>query len=75
MDKTYRKERIERLFYELKYELTRGVLEGEVDEQIGYRFVVPQSKTPGKDIVHAEFRMIPIKSSELENNRWPKLTY
>ena len=42
MDK-YRMERIERLFHELKYEITRGLMEGDIeqDQYPQYRFMVP----------------------------------
>ncbi|KKM69755.1 hypothetical protein LCGC14_1447510 [marine sediment metagenome] len=40
----YRRERIERLFNELRHEITRGMLEGEIDEEIHFNFVIPVSK-------------------------------
>lgn len=59
MTDNYRWERIERLFNELKYELTRGMMEGEIDESIGFRFVVPVSKAIPDGVVLCEFRSRP----------------
>lgn len=56
----YRKQRIERLLKELEYEVVRGVLEGEIDEQIGYRFVIPRSRALPNGIVMCEFRTRPM---------------
>jgi len=50
-----RMERIERLLYELKYEITRGVMEREIEEQIGFEFLIP-SKRGGEYMVHCHFR-------------------
>ena len=51
----YRQERIERLLKELQYEITRGMLEAEIDEQIGFRFIVPVSRKISNGIVMCEF--------------------
>ncbi len=59
-----RMERIERLLRELEYEVTRGIMEREIDEEIGFRFVVPISqKIPG-GIVGCEFRTRPGQTYE-----------
>jgi hypothetical protein len=55
----YRWERIQRLLAELRYEVQRGMMEGEIDEQIGYRFVVPVSKAIPNGVVMCEFRTRP----------------
>lgn len=61
---TMRMERIERLLRELEYEVTRGIMEREIDEEIGFRFVVPIShKIPG-GIVGCEFRTRPGQTYE-----------
>lgn len=57
----YRKERIERLLHELKYEITRGMMEGEIDEHMGFTFIVPVSKVYRKGVVHCEFRTLPVE--------------
>lgn len=59
-----RMERIERLLRELEYEVTRGVMENEVDEDIGFRFIIPISRKIPKGIVCCEFRTRPAQSYE-----------
>lgn len=55
-----RLERIERLLAELQYEVTRGMLDHEIDEQLYFRFIVPLSRTVLHDgIVLCEFRTQP----------------
>lgn len=56
----YRMERIERLLKELRYECERGMMDGEIDEQIGYRFYVPISKAIPDGVVFCEFRTRPV---------------
>lgn len=55
-----RMERIARLLKELRYEVERGMMEGEVDETIGYRFYVPVSKRIHDGVVFCEFHTRPI---------------
>lgn len=55
----FRQERIERLLQELRYEVERGMMEGEVDEHLGFRFMVPVSKSIPNGVVHCEFRTRP----------------
>lgn len=57
--KNYRKERVERLLNELQYEVTRGIMEGDLDEDMGFRFIVPVSKKIPDGIVSCEFRTRP----------------
>jgi hypothetical protein len=54
-----RKERIERLLQELKYEITRGMMEREIDEHLGFRFIVPVSASLRHGIVFCEFHTRP----------------
>ena len=56
----YRQERIERLFQELRYEIERGMMDGEIDESLGFRFYVPVSKAIPDGVVFCEFRSRPI---------------
>lgn len=56
----FRKERIEKLMHELRYEIERGMLEGDIDETIGFRFYVPISKAIPDGVVFCEFRTRPI---------------
>jgi hypothetical protein len=60
MADNYRWERIQRLFDELRYELSRGMLEGEIDESVGFRFFVPVSKSIPDGFVLCEFRSRPV---------------
>lgn len=59
----YRMERIERLLTELRYEVERGMLEGEVDEHLRYQFIVPISKTyPTRGVVHCIWQTRPVEN-------------
>ena len=60
-EKNYRMERVERLLKELEYEVTRGMMEGDLpDETMGYRFYVPISKAIHEGVVHCEFYTRPV---------------
>jgi hypothetical protein len=74
-DKTnFRKERIEKLLRELEYEVVRGMMEGDINEQIGYRFIVPISKTLLEGVVHCEFRTRPVHRGAIDiDDRQPRL--
>lgn len=56
----YRQERIERLLEELRYEVTRGMLDREIDEHLGFRFTVPISQHFKNGVVACEFRTRPM---------------
>jgi hypothetical protein len=60
----YRRERIERLLHELEYEVTRCVIEHEIDEEIGFRFIIPVSRKIPNGIVACEFRTRPAPTYE-----------
>ena len=60
-----RMQRIERLLKELRYEVERGMMEGEVDETIGYRFYVPISKRINDGVVFCEFHTRPIQRYQM----------
>jgi hypothetical protein len=56
----YRMQRVERLLEELKYEVTRGMLEGDLpDETMGFRFYVPISKAIYEALCSASFAHAP----------------
>lgn len=55
-----RRERIERLLYELRYEIERGMMEREIDETMGFEFYVPISRSLPDGVVRCEFRTRPI---------------
>lgn len=57
---SYRQERIERLLEELRYEVERGMMEREIDEQMVFTFFVPTSKEGRDWIVSCEFRTRPM---------------
>lgn len=65
MTLNYRWERITRLLEELKYECHRGMIEGEINEQIGYTFIVPLSKAIPGGVVVCEFRTRPVTTATL----------
>lgn len=56
----FRKNRIEKLLEELKYEITRGMMEGEIDETIGFRWIVPISKQIPEGVVHCIMETRPV---------------
>jgi hypothetical protein len=56
----YRKERIERLFDELRYEITRGIMENEIEEEFGFQFIVPVSKAIQDGVVECRFQSRPV---------------
>lgn len=62
MANNYRMERIDRLLHELRYEIERGMMEGEIDETLAFQFCVPTSKVIPKGVVHCEFRTRPAPS-------------
>lgn len=55
-----RKERIEKLLHELRYEVERGMMEADIDETMGFRFYVPISKVIPDGVVFCEFRTRPV---------------
>lgn len=66
MDATkFRQERIEKLLYELRYEVERGMMEGDVDEHLTFRFIVPLSKIIKDGVVQCEFRTRPMHRSSM----------
>ena len=56
----FRRERIEKLLHELRYEVERGMMERDIDETIGFRFYVPLSNAIPDGVVFCEFRTRPI---------------
>jgi len=53
-------ERIERLLHELRYEVERGMMEREIDEEIGFEFYVPVSSKIPDGAVFCSFRTRPV---------------
>lgn len=56
----FRRERIEKLLHELRYEVERGMLEHDIDETMTFRFYVPICRAIPDGIVFCEFRTRPI---------------
>lgn len=69
---SYRQERIERLLKELQYEVSRGMVEGEIDETLSFTFIVPISKSLPRGVVHCRFQTRPMLSYFL-NYEEPRL--
>lgn len=55
-----RQERIAKLLRELEYEVTRGMLEKEIGEEMGFRFYVPVSSKIPEGVVFCEFKTRPV---------------
>ena len=62
---SFRQERVEKLLHELEYEVKRGMLEGEVDETMGFDFYVPLSRSIPDGVVRCSFRTRPIHRVEM----------
>lgn len=56
----FRRERIEKLLHELRYEVERGMLERDIDEEMEFRFYVPISNKIPDGVVFCEFRTRPV---------------
>lgn len=56
----FRRERIEKLLHELRYEVERGMMGREIEEEMGFRFYVPISNKIPDGVVFCEFRTRPI---------------
>lgn len=57
---SFRRERIEKLLYELRYEIERGMMSGEIDETMDFEFYVPVSKSIPEGVVRCHFHTRPI---------------
>jgi hypothetical protein len=70
----FRRERIDRLLHELRYEVERGMLERDIDETISFRFYVPISNAIPDGVVFCEFRTRPIPRHMMSvNDLQPRL--
>jgi hypothetical protein len=54
-----RRERIEKLLHQLRYEIERGMLEREIGEEMTFRFVVPLSQKIPDGVVFCQFSTRP----------------
>jgi hypothetical protein len=73
MSINYRQERIERLLNELRYEVERGMMEGELDESLGFQFIVPVSKSMPGGVVLCSFRTRPQFNFLINSDHQPNL--
>lgn len=71
-DANIRRERIERLLRELEYEITRGVMEREIEPRMGWSKIMPGGPT---GTVMAEFRVRPLSENEwhMDDRQPPRL--
>lgn len=61
----FRAERIEKLLNELRYEMTRGIMERDIDESVSYRFIIPSSHSIPDGVVVFNLETRPILMSQL----------
>ena len=66
--KKMRMDRISRLFHELRYEIERGFMEGEVDESLVFEFIVPVSRELKGGSVHCRFESRPVHRDSIYEN-------
>ena len=67
--KEMRMERIKRIFSELRYEIERGFMEGEIDgETIYYSFVVPVSRCIPNGVVQCIFKSRPVPRDSMHEH-------
>lgn len=64
----FRRERIEKLLNELRYEVERGMMERDIGEEMGFRFYVPISNSIPDGVVFCEFRTRPIPRGMMDPN-------
>ena len=63
---SYRRERIERLLSEVKYEIERGVVDREIDESLGFEFIVPISRLGDGWVVQFRLSMQPVSRQSVD---------
>ena len=52
-------QRIEKLFHELRYEIERGIMKRDIDETIGFEFVIPLSRAIPDGVIVCRFESRP----------------
>jgi len=60
VDKEMRMERINRLIHELRYELERGFMEGEIEESITWHHIIPVSREVTNGVVVCRLETRPV---------------
>ena len=78
MSNKFRIERIEKLFHELRYEIERGFMEGDIDgETLVFEWIVPISREITNGVVLCKFLTHPIHRDSIMGKPYttiPKLT-
>lgn len=70
----FRRERIEKLLHELRYEVERGMLERDIDESMGFQWYVPLSQAIRDGVVFCEFRTRPVPRWQMDGQHFqPRL--
>lgn len=64
---SFRRERIEKLLRELRYEIKRGMMENEIDEHLSFRFYVPVSRQIHKGVVACRFETRPVPAHMVDS--------
>lgn len=67
-------DRITRLLSELEYEVTRGMMDREIGEEISFQFIVPTSSKIEKGVVVCRFETKPAHAHHIPMFDRPKLT-
>lgn len=57
----FRRQRIEKLLKELRYEVERGMMEREIEETLGFLFYVTISASIPDGVVVCEFKTRPVR--------------
>jgi hypothetical protein len=61
----FRKERIEKLLNELRYEVQRGIIERDIDETLSFEFIVQISHAIPEGVVRCSFRTRPMHRHDM----------
>ncbi len=61
MSDNFRVERIKKLLQELEYEVKRGLMECEIEEEMSYQFIFPRSRRLSNGVVQCVFFMQPTR--------------
>ena len=71
----FRKERIEKLLHELRYEVERGMMEREINETFTFKFYVPLSQAIPDGVVQCQFvtRPVPRHVMSIDDMLEPRL--
>lgn len=68
-NENYRRERIQWLLHELKYEIMRGLTENEIGEGLEFTFVHPRSREIEGGCVYGKFELFPARPHHMDGRR------